>query len=63
MSARPGRITKVIETDLPRPRGIETREDRRYFALITQVREALRGSDGTTDAGALDRAAAEGTIG
>jgi NitT/TauT family transport system ATP-binding protein len=63
MSARPGRITKVIETDLPRPRGIETREDRRYFALITQVREALRGSDGTTDAAALDRAAAEGTIG
>jgi NitT/TauT family transport system ATP-binding protein len=63
MSARPGRITKVIETDLPRPRGIETREDRRYFALITQVREALRGSDGTTDTAALDRAAAEGAIG
>ncbi len=63
MSARPGRITKVIETDLPRPRGIETREDRRYFALITEVREALRGSDGATDPAALDRAAAEGSVG
>jgi NitT/TauT family transport system ATP-binding protein len=63
MSARPGRITKVIETDLPRPRGFETREDRRYFALITEVREALRGSDGTSDAAALERAAAEGGIG
>ena len=52
MSARPGRVTKVIETDLPRPRGFETREDRRYFALITEVREALRGSDGASDAAA-----------
>jgi NitT/TauT family transport system ATP-binding protein len=63
MSARPGRVTKVIETDLPRPRGFETREDRRYFALITEVREALRGSDGASDAAALERAAAEGGIG
>ena len=42
MSARPGRITDVIEIDLPRPRNEETRETERYFSLITAVREALR---------------------
>jgi NitT/TauT family transport system ATP-binding protein len=42
MSARPGRITHTIEIDLPRPRNDATRETERYFALITQVREALR---------------------
>ncbi len=45
MSARPGRITRVIEVDLPQPRGIETRESKRYFELITAVREGLRESD------------------
>jgi hypothetical protein len=45
MSARPGRITDVIEVDLPRPRGVETREERRYFELVTAVREALRRGD------------------
>jgi NitT/TauT family transport system ATP-binding protein len=45
MSARPGRITRVIKIDLPHPRGIETREDKRYFELITAVREALRGGE------------------
>jgi NitT/TauT family transport system ATP-binding protein len=58
MSARPGRITKVVDVDLPRPRNEDTRETRRYFELVTEVREALRhrGSDGdadnTDDAGA-----------
>jgi NitT/TauT family transport system ATP-binding protein len=42
MSARPGRITKVIDVDLPRPRNEDTRESRRYFELVTEVREALR---------------------
>jgi NitT/TauT family transport system ATP-binding protein len=42
MSARPGRITDVIEIDLPRPRDVETREQQRYFHLVTDVREALR---------------------
>ena len=45
MSARPGRITDVIDIDLPRPRGVETREERRYFELVTAVREALRRGD------------------
>jgi len=63
MSARPGRITRLIDVDLPRPRGVETREERRYFELITEVREALRGGDpaghGISDA----RLAAEGGVG
>ncbi len=54
MSARPGRITKVIDIDLPQPRTEETRESDRYYELVTEVREALRGrTDGTA---ALDSA-------
>jgi NitT/TauT family transport system ATP-binding protein len=41
MSARPGRITTVVPIDLPQPRTFETREDPRFFELVTQVREAL----------------------
>jgi NitT/TauT family transport system ATP-binding protein len=47
MSARPGRITDVIEVDLPRPRTETTRELERYFELVTAVREALRAGHGT----------------
>ncbi len=42
MSARPGRITHLIDVDLERPRGVATRESPRYFELVTEVREALR---------------------
>jgi NitT/TauT family transport system ATP-binding protein len=42
MSARPGRLSGVIDVDLPRPRVFETREDVRFFAKITAVRECLR---------------------
>jgi len=45
MSARPGRITRVIGIDLGRPRDEETRESSRYFELITDVREALRAGE------------------
>jgi NitT/TauT family transport system ATP-binding protein len=41
MSARPGRITAVIPVDLPQPRTAETREEPRFFELVTEVREAL----------------------
>jgi NitT/TauT family transport system ATP-binding protein len=51
MSARPGRISNVVPIDLPQPRTASTREDARFFELVTQVREALHlGSD-------LDRSA------
>jgi len=65
MSARPGRITKVVDIDIPRPRTVETRENRRYFELVTEVREALRGMDAHAEAddAALELAAAEGGIG
>ena len=42
MSARPGRISAVIDVDLPRARNVDTREMERYFQLVTEVREALR---------------------
>ena len=41
MSARPGRITEVIEVSLPRPRNEATRETAEYFRLVTRVRESL----------------------
>ena len=41
MSARPGRIAATIDVDLPQPRTGETREDSRFFELVTAVREAL----------------------
>jgi NitT/TauT family transport system ATP-binding protein len=51
MSARPGRISATIEVDLPQPRGGETREDARFFELVTAVREALAAGHGDTSSG------------
>lgn len=42
MSARPGRITEVVENDLPYPRDTDTRELSEYFEKVTHVRELLR---------------------
>jgi len=72
MSARPGRITDLIDIDLPRPRDVETREQQRYFELVTEVREALRrggldhaepGVDELAAAASSERTMAEGGIG
>jgi NitT/TauT family transport system ATP-binding protein len=77
MSPRPGRITTVIDVDLPQPRNEDTRETRRYFELVTAVREALRhrpggpddghgGGESDADAEALasvERTLAEGAVG
>jgi NitT/TauT family transport system ATP-binding protein len=53
MSARPGRISDLIPIDLPQPRTGATREEPRFFELVTRVREALHmGAD-------LERAGAE----
>jgi NitT/TauT family transport system ATP-binding protein len=43
MSPRPGRIAEIVPVDLPQPRTGATREEPRYFELVTQVREALHG--------------------
>jgi hypothetical protein len=59
-------VTRLVDVDLPRPRGLETRESPRYFNLITEVREALRGSEGGSTEATLaspERTAAEGGIG
>ncbi len=42
MSARPGRISQVVEIDLDQPRTVESRATPRYYELVTEVREALR---------------------
>jgi NitT/TauT family transport system ATP-binding protein len=46
MSPRPGRIAEVIAVDLPQPRGAATREETRFFELVTAVREALAAGGG-----------------
>ena len=66
MSARPGRITKIVDIDLPRPRDDASRETPRYFELITEVREALRAGGGDVDDSGIPSAArtmAEGAVG
>ncbi|GAA4978607.1 ABC transporter ATP-binding protein [Kineococcus glutinatus] len=57
MSARPGRIVRVVDVDLP-TRGEGTRQDPAFFARLTEVREALRGPAGSpvaAGAGTEDR--------
>jgi NitT/TauT family transport system ATP-binding protein len=54
MSPRPGRITGVVDVDLPQPRGSETREQPRFAELVRDVRHTLRrggGFDAEADAG------------
>ncbi|HEX2622942.1 MAG TPA: hypothetical protein VHL11_22435, partial [Phototrophicaceae bacterium] len=46
MSPRPGKISEVIDVNLPRPRGPETRELDDYFHVQSQVRNALRDGHG-----------------
>jgi NitT/TauT family transport system ATP-binding protein len=41
MSARPGRIVEVIESDLPRQRRLEDRDTPAFLAVSKRVREAL----------------------
>jgi NitT/TauT family transport system ATP-binding protein len=50
MSARPGRITDVIDVDLGKERDEDTREDDAFFKKITEVREALRRGEGRLSA-------------
>ncbi len=49
MSARPGRIAEVVPVDLTYPRTFVTREDPRFFELVTKVREALAIGHGDAD--------------
>jgi NitT/TauT family transport system ATP-binding protein len=45
LSPRPGRITGIVDIDLPQPRNTDTREQERFFELVTEVRELLRTGD------------------
>jgi NitT/TauT family transport system ATP-binding protein len=45
MSPRPGRIERVIDVDLPRPREAETREVPHFFELVAEVRHHIREVD------------------
>jgi NitT/TauT family transport system ATP-binding protein len=45
MSARPGRIIRVVDVELGDRRDTDTREDADFFKKITEVREALRGHE------------------
>jgi NitT/TauT family transport system ATP-binding protein len=41
MSARPGRVTRIVDIDLPRPRTEEVRESAAFYELDTELRRLL----------------------
>lgn len=47
MSARPGRIMRIIDIDLPQQRNNDTRNDPRFFEWVVEGRDALRKAEGT----------------
>jgi NitT/TauT family transport system ATP-binding protein len=49
MSPRPGQVTGIVTIDLGEHRDDESREARRFFEKVTEVREMLRGIGGATD--------------
>ena len=60
-AARAGSRAIVADRPAREPRTVETREMERYFQLVTEVREALRGRrEGDGDGGPTRRVAAEG---
>jgi NitT/TauT family transport system ATP-binding protein len=42
MSPRPGRVTDIIESDLPRDRPLDIRESKRFLEIAQRVRNGLR---------------------
>jgi NitT/TauT family transport system ATP-binding protein len=54
MSPRPGRIRGIVDVDLPQPRTVDTREHPRFFEVVTQVRELLRGIESEEAEGELE---------
>jgi NitT/TauT family transport system ATP-binding protein len=54
LSARPGRLAELIEVNLPRPRGPETRDLDEFFHLTSRVRHSLRGGVGDMTKAAIE---------
>lgn len=46
LSPHPGRLSSVIDIDLPRPRSQATRESPEYFALVSKIRKSFEGASG-----------------
>ena len=42
MSPRPGRVTDIIESPLPKERPLDIRETPEFLAIAARVREGLR---------------------
>ncbi len=42
MSPRPGRVTDIIESDLPTDRPLDIRESRKFLDIAQRVRNGLR---------------------
>jgi NitT/TauT family transport system ATP-binding protein len=41
MTPRPGKVMRMLEVDLPKPRTLATRADPRFHALVSEIREAF----------------------
>ena len=46
MSPRPGRITDIIESTLPKERPLEIRDSKEFFEIAHRVRDGLRAGHG-----------------
>ncbi|MCR5047092.1 MAG: ABC transporter ATP-binding protein [Treponema sp.] len=42
-SPHPGRITSIVDIDIPRPRNLETKNSRRFTELVAEVRGGFEG--------------------
>jgi NitT/TauT family transport system ATP-binding protein len=49
LSPRPGRVTEIIEVDLPRPRTLDLMQTPEFFRLENAVRSALFGTVGVAE--------------
>lgn len=43
LSPHPGRVSAVLEIDLPRPRGLEVKDSAQFNALVSKVRNSFEG--------------------
>ena len=43
MSPHPGRLSSLVEVDLPRPRGLEVKDTGHFTELVAKVRNSFEG--------------------